>query len=199
MEQKKIGLMGGTFDPVHTGHLFIAREAAEIYGLDRVYLIPSAAPPHKKNHPSAEAEDRYRMTLLAAEDEPRFIVSACELERKGKSYTVDTVKVFRDKFKGAELYFIIGFDSYLEFDTWKDSEILLGECVFAAAPRTAEERASLRRGLRKGFKPLDIPILEISSTDIRNRVKKGRSIRYMVPPAVKKYIIQHNLYREEDE
>ncbi len=191
--------MGGTFDPVHTGHLFIAREAAEIYALDRVYLIPAALPPHKANHPSSSAEDRYRMALLAAEDEPRFIVSDVEIERKGKSYTIDTVRAFRKRFKDAEIYFIIGFDSYLEFNSWKDSEALLEECVFAAAPRNSGDRERLRAGLRKGFKPLDIPLLEISSTDIRKRVSEGRSIRHIVPASVEKYITQHNLYRGNDE
>ncbi len=187
--------MGGTFDPVHNGHLFIAGEAADIYKLDRVYFIPSALPPHRKNRPSAEAEDRYRMTLLAVEDDPRFIVSPIEIERAGMSYTIDTVRAFRNKNPGGvELYFIIGFDSYLEFDAWKDSTVLAGECGFITAPRTLEDKLELRTGLRSGFLPLDIPVFEISSTEIRKRVASGRSIRYMVPFGVERYIKEHGLY-----
>ncbi len=187
--------MGGTFDPVHNGHLFIAGEAADIYKLDAVYFIPSAVPPHRENRPSAEAEDRYRMTLLAVEDDPRFIVSSVEIERAGMSYTIDTVRAFRKKNPdGVELHFIIGFDSYLEFDTWKDSTALARECSFITAPRMLEDKHELRAGLRSGFMPLDIPVLEISSTEIRRRVESGRSVRYMVPSGVDKYIREHGLY-----
>ncbi len=195
MNSKKIGLLGGTFDPVHNGHLFIAAEAADAYNLERVYFIPAAEPPHKENVRGASSEDRLRMAILGAGGDPVFEVSDIELKRKGKSYTIDTVRAFREEFRGGEeLYFIIGFDSYLEFDSWKDSSLLLAECRFIAAPRTLEDKQELKKGLRSGFLPLGIPALEISSTGIRSRIKEGRSIKYLVPAGVDEYIKSNNLY-----
>ena len=193
-----IGLMGGTFDPVHNGHLFIAQEALENYGLDIVYFIPSAYPPHKRMGSSASPADRCAMALAAVEDNPFFRVSMEEINRGGVSYTIDTVKRFKQSYKEkAEFYFIIGFDSYSEFGTWKDAAQLINECSFITAPRKDADRKQMLAGLKKGFCPLDIPVMEVSSTDIRNRVASGRCVRYLVPEKVFSYIQQNNLYRNK--
>ncbi len=199
MSSKKIGVMGGTFDPVHIAHLYIAQEAADFYGLDRVYFIPSAAPPHKEAALHAGIKHRYEMTRLAVETNPRFVVSDIEVRRYGKSYTVDTISELKKILPAdSSVFFIMGFDSYVEFESWKSPEKLLGECRIITAPRRAGDREILSRGLKPGFLPLNIPVIEISSTDIRERTACGRSIRYLVPEQVEKYIIENNLYKRKD-
>lgn len=199
MSSNLIGVMGGTFDPVHNAHLYIAQEAADAYGLDRVYFVPSAAPPHKCASLPIGIKHRYEMTRLAVRNNTRFAVSDAEVRRSGMSYTVDTILELKKSIpEGSIVFFIMGFDSYLEFESWKSPDRVLQECRIITAPRSAGDRELLKRGLKPGFFPLDVPVMEISSTDIRNRTECGRSIRYLVPGQVEKYIVANNLYKRKD-
>ncbi len=193
---KKIGIMGGTFDPVHYGHLFIASQAKECFGLEVVVFVPCCSPPHKEGITGgAGSEDRYRMVLLAIESNPCFVISSVELERGGKSYSIETVSEFKRKY-GAEsrIYFIIGMDNMNELSEWKDINRLAEECEFIAAKRPGWAEKELRWKGR--CRIMEVPLLEISSSDIRERIKKGRSIRYLVPETVENYISDHCLYRD---
>ncbi len=199
VSSKKIGVMGGTFDPIHIAHLYIAQEAIDIYGLDSVYFIPSALPPHKDTACPSGAKHRYEMTRLAVQTNPGFVISDMEVRRGGTSYTIDTISELKKNLpENSGVFFIMGFDSYMEFESWKSPDKLLEECRIITAPRRAVDREILSRGLKPGFLPMDIPVIEISSTDIRKRIACGRSIRYLVPEKVERYILENNLYKRED-
>lgn len=181
---------------MHNGHLFIALEAASVFGLEKVYFVPAFIPPHKAAPPGAPPSNRLDMTLIATSGEPLFEVSSIELRRKGRSYTIDTVRDFKKNFPtGYGVYFITGFDSYREFKTWKNFPALLEECRIVTAPRRFEDRTAAKQCMDEGFLFLDIPILEISSTDIRKRIRKRRPVKHLTPPAVADYIEEHKLYR----
>jgi len=193
----RIGLVGGSFNPIHRGHLAIARAAREALHLDRVILIPSARPPHKKDEGLAPAADRLAMARLAAS--PGVEVSTIELDRQGPSYTIDTLRAFRAAEPEAELIFIIGADSVPELVTWRDATTFVGLARFAVAARpghdldrevTAAERAL---GCKLALIPLEPD--PVSATEVRERVRQGRSIDGLVPDAVRDYIAAHNLYR----
>lgn len=189
----KIGIMGGTFDPIHYGHCFIASEAKEVFDLDRVVFVPCHQPPHKRAAELADGEERYRMILLAIQANPDFLISSIELDRGGKSYSIETVADLQEKHGGdAEIFFIMGMDGLKELSAWKNIEELAKRCRFIVATR---------RGWKEEESPwkdvchiMEVPALEISSTDIRNRVKCGRPIKYLVPEVVEKYICDHGLY-----
>lgn len=203
---ERIALFGGSFNPVHSGHLIIARRISERLSLDRVVFLPSAAPPHKQAHTLVGAEHRARMVELAIEGEAVFELSDFDLVRAGLSYTIDTVHHFRSLYgAGTELYWIIGADSLSDLSTWHRVSELIDACGIITAGRAGWERidwgplrgiltdtqiARLAEGL------LDTPVIEISSTDIRDRRRAGRSIRYLVPDAVAVYIDRHRLYRD---
>ena len=189
----RIGLVGGSFNPIHRGHLAIARAARAALGLDRVVLIPSARPPHKKDTGLAPAEDRLAMARLAAVNEPGLEVSPIELERTGPSYTVDTLRAFRAAHPGAEIFFIIGADTLPELKTWKESSALFSLATFAVAVRPGFEKVS-----EPGAKVVTVPIVPdaVSATEIRARVREGKPIDGLVPDAVRDYITAHHLYRE---
>jgi nicotinate-nucleotide adenylyltransferase len=201
-----IGLFGGTFNPVHIGHLIIARAALEHLGLERMVLIPSANPPHKGPQGVADAEDRLAMLRLAVADEADFDVSACEIERPGPSYTIDTVAFFRKELGDrAELYWLIGADSLSELASWHRVVELVGMCQIVTAARPGWESPDLSaltervgerqvRRLRDGILPT--PRIDISASEIRRRVRQGRSVRWLVPMAVAQYIDRLGLYRE---
>jgi nicotinate-nucleotide adenylyltransferase len=197
----RIGLVGGSFNPIHRGHLAIARSARETLGLDRVVLVPSARPPHKRDSTLAPAEDRLAMARLASKDEPGFEVSAIELERTGPSYTIDTVRSFLAASPGAEVHFVIGADSVPELRTWKDARALLGLAKFAVAVRPGYDLTRDLRDLERefGVRLTMIPTEPdpLSATEIRDRVREGKSIDGLVPAAVRDYIVARNLYREK--
>lgn len=196
-EVQRIGVMGGTFDPIHLGHLMIAEAVWNEYRLDKILFIPSANPPHKSNVLTS-AKHRFNMALLATCSNPHFEVSSIEMERQGPSYTIDTIKelkqIYGDK---AELYFIIGADSIKELPTWHNIDELLTLCHFVATRRPGYE-PDLKL-VEEDYKDADIrvletPELEISSTDIRRRIKKGYSIQYITTEQVQQYIRKEGLY-----
>ncbi len=192
--------MGGTFDPIHYGHLLMAEEARQAFALDEVVFVPNGRPAHKKAYMVSSPEDRYAMTLLATESNPFFSASRIEIERPGLSYTIDTLRAFRTQYPELEaLYFITGADAVLEILTWHEYDQLAQECRFIAVTRPGFVLERLREITNADFLEhvsfLPIPGLEISSTDIRKRVREGRSIRYLTPEPVEDYIRQHQLYR----
>ncbi len=203
--KKRIGIMGGTFDPIHFGHLVTAEEARVSYFLDRVIFVPSGMPPHKKDYRVSNVEERYLMTILAVVTNPYFGVSRVEIDRAGYSYTIDTVQHFRQIYDdNTELFFITGADAILEILTWKNVEKLLGLCSFIAATRPGFDLAGLAKILKElphlngGLHFLEVPALAISSTDIRHRVSKGNSIKYLLPETVEYFIVKNGLYDFED-
>ena len=191
----KIGIMGGTFNPVHYAHLFVASEAKESFGLERVIFVPCSQPPLKGELELADAEDRYRMVLLAIKPNPDFVVSSAELERGGKSYSIETVMEFQEKYgRNTEICFIIGMDSLVELSAWKDVDELKKMCQFIVAGRPGWKwEESKWKHVRCHL--METPEWEISSTDIRNRVRCGRSIKYLLPEVVERYIHDHQLYK----
>ncbi len=194
--------MGGTFDPIHHGHLVAAEGARHRYELERVLFVPAACSPHKLGNPVTPGHHRLAMALLATVSNPWFEVSALELERPAPSYAIDTLRALQAEFgPGTELYFITGADAILEILRWKDPESLLrlARFVAAARPGYAPERleavrAGLPESLRTRVEYLEVPALAISSTDLRRRVREGMPIRYLVPEAVEHYIRKHGLY-----
>ena len=202
--QRKIGLMGGTFDPVHHGHLLMAEAVREQYGLDKVLFIPAAQPPHKQGRKVAPAYMRLLMTEMAVCDNPYFEVSQIELHREGPSYSVDTLRELRSLHGSeTEFYFITGADAVNELATWHEPEELLRLCHFIAATRQgcALNLPRLRRELgervvRERIHELSTPELEISSTNIRARIRVGLSIKYLVPGTVEAFIYKEGLYHD---
>ena len=192
--------MGGTFDPIHYGHLLAAEEARYRFALSRVIFVPCGVPPHKKAYEVTPAEHRYAMTVLATASNPHFVVSRVEIERPGPSYAVDTVKIFRQQFgEERELFFITGLDAVLEILTWKSHEELVQLCRFIAVTRPGYDAQKLQEKLPPNYLTridlLVIPGIDISSTMIRERVRKGEPIRYLTPDAVCDYIAKHGLYK----
>jgi nicotinate-nucleotide adenylyltransferase len=199
---KRIGVLGGTFDPPHIGHLWLATLAADTLGLNRVLLMPAARPPHKGGRPVSNAADRVLMTRLAIVGDPLLDLSLVEMERPGPSYTVDSLLELRASLGGdAGLVLIMAADSLAEIDTWREPDRLLELAEWAVGPRPGAELPD-RGALRQRFGAnearihlLDGPALDISSSEIRGRVAAGRSIRYLVPRAVAELIADRGLYR----
>ena len=200
----RVGLMGGTFDPVHYGHLVTAEEARVQFDLERVLFVPNRFPPHKALDSVTDPEHRYRMTALATAGNPRFAVSRFEIDRPGPSYTIDTISALRRDHEARDLFYITGADAILQIvrGEWERSAELLTLCQFIAASRPGFpiEVNDLRKynvtgGLLDNLHVMEIPALAISSTDIRGRVAAGRPIRYLLPDAVAAYIADHGLYR----
>jgi nicotinate-nucleotide adenylyltransferase len=198
-----VGIMGGTFDPIHYGHLRAADDAHAAFGLSEVLFVPTGQPPHKAGKIVSSAEDRYMMTLLATVDCPYFNVSRIEIDRVGKSYTIDTIKDLKNmpEYADAELYFITGLDAVMDIVSWKTPEEIMGLCKFVAVSRygyTHKRMEELPEKLRSAIIPLEIPLLAISSTELRDRVRRSWSIRFLVPPSVENYIIKKSLYKDID-
>jgi nicotinate-nucleotide adenylyltransferase len=190
MTLKKIGIFGGTFDPIHHGHLILAREALEVLGLDLVIFIPAAASPHKPDFESAASAVRLEMVRAAIEGEPRFGFDPMELERPSPSYAIDTVEALRKREPAAEFFYLIGEDNVGRLNTWHRFGELAKLVQFIVLDRTGRQAEQPYPVIRRH--------LDISATDIRNRVATGRSIRYLVPPAVEKIIRARQLYREPE-
>ena len=204
MEKKRhrVGILGGTFDPIHIGHLVTAEAVRYEYQLDKVIFIPAAIPPHKQAQAVTEARHRYIMTVLATYSNPYFEVSPIEMNRPGPSYTIDTIYELIDKYgENTDFYFITGADTIQEIPTWDRIEELLGICEFIAAtrqgclPNVDNIKEYFGELGAKRIHRLNTPELEISSTDIRSRIKNGISIKYIVPLPVEQYIYKEGLYR----
>lgn len=189
------GLMGGTFDPIHIAHLIIAEVALEQCGLDRVLLVPSARPPHKSEEGVSSIGDRIEMVRLAIEDNPRLELSDIETRREGKSYTIETVRELRRVLGPNErICFIMGADSLTQLSSWKAPEHLLDEVEIVVVGRPGVDERDADPAALERVLVLDSPLMEISSSRIRWLAREGRSIRYLVPPAVESYIREKNLY-----
>lgn len=201
---RRIGLFGGSFNPVHMAHLVLAEQAREKAHLDSVRFIPARRPPHKPHRPLAPAADRSEMLHLATADNPAFQVDTIELERTGPSYTLLTVRELRRQMpKDAELCLMLGGDSVRDLPNWWKSRELVEETTIVAMGRPGSplaESGELERafGAEKAREILDsvvdTPLLEVSATDIRRRIEEGASIRYLVPEPVRQYIAQHEVY-----
>lgn len=204
MSGQRIGVFGGTFDPIHIGHLAAAEAACEALGLARVIFIPAGQPPHRDPSTVTPAEHRYRMTVLATVGNPRFRVSRLELERAGPSYTVDTLaRLARHLPPGTAPVFITGADAFIHVPEWKDVPRLFRLAEFAVVSRPGYDGEALERTLqrlapeqRARVHRVDAAGLDISSRELRQRVRSGRSIRYLVPDPVLAYIEHYRLYRE---
>ena len=217
----RVGLLGGTFNPIHNAHLAIAREARERLGLDRVVMIPSGDPPHKPPQGLASAKDRYEMVRLALASDPHFAISDVEVRRSGKSYSIDTVRLLQQEYgKETRLYFLIGLDAFLEFPTWCEPETLLTLCSFVVLSRPGlsflalstlpliprlpqaslidlDEGRLVRLEVQAGLQSLiclRVAPSTVSASDIRGRIARGASTASLLPPAVESYILQHHIY-----
>ncbi|MFA5146043.1 MAG: nicotinate-nucleotide adenylyltransferase [Candidatus Omnitrophota bacterium] len=188
----RIGILGGTFDPIHMGHLILAEEACFKLKLDKVIFVPTYLSPHKESGPVVSAEDRFRMTELAIEDNPALEASRFEIDARKRSYSIDTLKEFRAKYgQESQLYFITGSDSLKDLFSWKDVNEIFKISKFIVANRPGYPF----QDVPKEVDTVVITPIEVSSHDIRKRVKEGRSIRYLVPEKVRRYIADHKLYR----
>jgi nicotinate-nucleotide adenylyltransferase len=199
---KAVGILGGTFDPIHYGHLLAAEYARHEFALEKILLIPAARPPHKNLESVLDVDHRFKMAEIAVQDNPAMEISLLEKKRNGLSYTVDTVKHLLNAYFGASLFFILGADSLLFMNSWKNIEELATLCTFVVVTRPGykinpqdREMAGLPDILWKNARYLEIPGLDISSSDIRRRVAQGKPIKYLLPPEVERYICEMGLYR----
>ena len=212
----RIGLFGGTFDPIHWGHLRSAEEVSESFDLNKVYFIPAAVPPHKRGRTTTPARHRLQMVRLAVAKNPKFAVSTVEIDRPGISYSIDTVREFAARLTPADsLYFIIGLDAFREIGSWNDFAGLFFLCNFIVTSRPGSKERDPLKGTGVAVKKLfcydsknrsykhrsgtrvffiELTDIAISASEIRALVERGKSIRYLVPPVVEKYIKRRQLY-----
>jgi nicotinate-nucleotide adenylyltransferase len=214
----RLGLLGGTFNPAHQGHIRAAQAVQKSFELNKVYFIPAYIPPHKSSQGIASPEHRLRMVELAVEPFPDFVPSSLEIDAGGKSYSINTLEKFQQIFPGSSIYFILGIDAFLEIDTWKDYERLLGQCDFIVLSRPGYDlweaktvldgklkrkiidwkgniNKKLTRNNNHNIILFPFDGLDLSSTEIREKVKKGKSIKGLVPEEVEAYIKKYNLYQ----
>jgi nicotinate-nucleotide adenylyltransferase len=182
----KIGLFGGSFDPIHHGHLILARDAMEVLGLEQVVFIPANISPHKLSRPPAPSRHRCDMVAAAIAGESRFVMDTCEVEREGASFAIDTVRGMRQRFPAAEFFYFIGEDNLAALHTWKEIDVLRGLVRFVVLARGAV--------LDAGEFPVISRNIDISSTDIRNRIARGLAVRYLLPDESCAIIQRHQLY-----
>jgi len=223
--QKRLGLFGGSFNPIHNGHLAIARDVRARMNLARILFIPTGDPPHKHNRSLAPAQVRREMVRLAVANTSEFDVSTIEIDRTGKSYSIDTVREIRGQYgQSWEIFFIIGLDAFLDFPTWRNPEAILKICHVVVVPRPGqvfralanlslcpnldpESLAQLDTGAIErleiavpdalGITCLSISPCPISASEIRRRIRNGLPLANMLPPSVESYILQHSLYQED--
>lgn len=199
-KQLRLGIMGGTFDPIHYGHLVAAEEALVQFNLDRVIFMPTGMPALKRHRRVAPAEHRYLMTVIATASNPDFAVSRIEVDRPGVTYTVDTMAELRTIHgPETELFFITGADAVLDILTWKDSDRLADMCTLIAATRPGYDLSRFQQQIESSRLQVDlmeVPALAISSTDIRARILDRRPVRYLLPEAVAAYMVKNRLYEE---
>jgi nicotinate-nucleotide adenylyltransferase len=195
-EKRRLGIMGGTFDPIHHGHLVAASEVAHLFDLDEVVFVPTGEPWQKNGRKVAEAEDRYLMTVIATASNPRFRVSRIDVERPGATYTIDTLREMRQLYGPyTELFFITGADALAKMLTWHNAEEMFTLAHFVGCTRPGHRLED--PGLPAGKVSLvEVPALSISSSEVRERVRAGEPIWYLVPDGIVQYINKRNLYRD---
>jgi nicotinate-nucleotide adenylyltransferase len=220
----RLGLLGGSFDPVHNGHLAIARQTREALGLDQILFVPTSHPPHKPNGSLAPAQDRYEMVRLAISSDPTLAISDVEINRPGKSYSIDTIRLLQQTYGAhTQLFFLIGLDAFLDFPSWREPQTLLTLCRFVVLSRPGLSFRSLStvpllppisvsslmdldagRIFRieaplgtQGLTCLKLPPSPISASDIRSRIRQGHPVVNLLPPSVESYILRHHLYQED--
>ncbi|MBT2386293.1 nicotinate-nucleotide adenylyltransferase [Streptomyces sp. ISL-11] len=193
--KRRLGVMGGTFDPIHHGHLVAASEVAAQFHLDEVVFVPTGQPWQKSHKTVSPAEDRYLMTVIATASNPQFSVSRIDIDRGGPTYTTDTLRELRSLNDEADLFFITGADALAQILTWRDTEELFSLAHFIGVTRPGHILAN--PGLPEGGVSLvEVPALAISSSDCRTRVEKGEPVWYLVPDGVVRYIDKRKLYRD---
>src|SRR3712207_2651395 len=199
---KKKGIFGGTFDPIHNGHLHIAYEALYKLNLDKIIFIPSGNPPHKTDKVITDANIRYKLVKDVIQNEEKFEVSDYELKNQSLSYTYKTLKYFNEKYKDTEWYFITGADCLMQLDSWKNINEVLSLCNFVVFRRSGysmEDMLKQKERIEKKFNKkiifLDIPVIDISSTTIRNKIKNRENISYLVPEKARCMVNKMNLYK----
>ena len=188
----RIGIFGGTFDPPHKGHIAIAKEAMKQLSLDIIYFVPAYLPPHKLQHYSMTAKHRLTMVNLAVDGQKDFKVSTIELQRRGISYTVDTLKAFRNRFPNAALILIIGSDNLEQFQSWKSPKKILQLASLAVYKRRGFNQSLKNQNI--AFQPIKGKLLQVSSTEIRKRLMKGLSVSKLLSRPIERYIKRHSLY-----
>lgn len=204
--KRKIGLMGGTFNPIHIAHLILAENAYREFDLDEVIFLPNHIPPHKRFAHIAPDEDRLAMVSLATAGIPYFSVSDMEMTREGYSYSSDTLLELRSKNPDCEYYFIMGGDSIEQFETWHRPDIILANCIILAAAREEDGSKKMDRHIAiltekyhaADIRKLLVPRLDLSSSEIRQRVHQGKSVRFMVPQDVLDYMTEKDLYQKDE-
>ncbi|HJA12240.1 MAG TPA: nicotinate-nucleotide adenylyltransferase [Candidatus Mediterraneibacter merdipullorum] len=203
----KIGIMGGTFDPIHIGHLLLGEFAYEDFSLDEIWFLPNGNPPHKSaEEQGVPLEERIEMVRLATEETPYFRVNYYEATAQEHCYTFRTMKALRGRYPEYEFYFILGADSLFSIEEWKNFREIFPSCTILAAMRDDKDAGSMLRQIQylhdrygADIRLLQAPLVEISSTTIRERIRKSLSVRYMVPDVVASYIREHHLYQENKE
>jgi nicotinate-nucleotide adenylyltransferase len=220
----RLGLLGGSFNPVHNGHLAIARQTRQALGLDQILFVPTSQPPHKQNGNLAPAQDRYEMVRLAIASDTAFAISDVEFRRPGKSYSIDTIRSLQQEYgPQVQLFFLIGLDAFLEFPSWREPRTLLELCPFVVLSRPGLSFESLSTVAmlppipQPSLADLDagrisqlevslgaqrltclrLPPCEVSASDIRARIHQGLPTAHLLPPLVESYILQHHLYQED--
>lgn len=201
---RKIGIMGGTFNPVHIGHLFVAEAAREAFSLEQVIFIPTGDPPHKEPSQLASGRDRIRMLQLAVRDNPLFQVNEMEITREGTTYTIDTLIEWKAAHPKDQVFFIIGGDTLPELKTWRTFEKVARLCSFVVYQRFGYNKTDLEKEAERLFQIYQAEILfmegsylEVSSSSVRARLAENQTIRYLVPDNVVNYILEHKLYKGE--
>lgn len=199
----KIGIIGGTFNPIHNGHTLLALYCKEKLNLDKVIFIPTYTPPHKSDKDLASEVHRFNMCNIAVQNYPDFSVSDIEIKRKGKSYTYETLTSLKEIYPNDTLYFITGADMFLTLEKWKNPEIIFDKAVIAAVPRNLSDSEMLNSHYQNFLKPLgakacilDEPVLSVSSTFIRENIENYDLIKSLIDRNVYEYIVKNNLYRE---
>lgn len=205
-QNKKIGIMGGTFDPIHYGHLILAQTALETFALDEIMFVPSGTPWLKDSTKVLSKNKRVHMTGIAIEDNSDFALSTIEIDREGNSYSYETVEELKKQQPDTEFYFILGADSLLEIEKWKHPDRLMAECILLVAVRDDCDEEGLQKQISylKTKYNADVRILpakriDISSSDIRGRIADGKSVRYMLPDSVINFIAKNRLYVKEED
>nr|WP_267873109.1 nicotinate-nucleotide adenylyltransferase [Nesterenkonia sedimenti] len=193
--RRRIGIMGGTFDPIHHGHLVAASEVAAEFSLDEVVFVPTGEPWQKAGRDVTEAEHRYLLTVIATASNPRFSVSRVDIDRGGKTYTIDTLRDFHRMYPDADLFFITGADAMAQIMSWKNVSELWELAHFVSVTRPGYRSEDF--GLTENISLMEIPAMAISSTDLRARGRAGKPVWYLVPDGVVQYITKHRLYQPD--